>query len=324
MLIKDAVYVYRLIGGSKLALHGRRHSHENGYEIHLFLEGSGAFLLNQSKYAFEGNRLFWAAPGERHSILPEAIKSPVSYYAVLFEPELPADFEAVALLDRSGRRHFATEPQERFLMQELLCLRGRQIGRAAEHLLLSLLHRWLGKAPAAQAPEAPAGSSAAAAAPAGSAGSGAGGKALPAGISSGGAGGGLANDGAAGDGAIGKAPPAGLIVDGAAKSGHVGQALALMERSVKEKLSTDALSEKLGISKEHFIRVFRGQTGIPPLQYFTRLKVEAAGAFLADSSLRIGAVAEYFGFDSPFHFSKVFKKSTGLSPKEYRKTFRRP
>jgi len=262
MLIKDAVHVYRLIGGNKLALHGRHHSHEHGYEIHFFLEGSGTFLLNQSKYTIDGNRLFLTSPGEYHSILPEAIKSPVSYYAILFEPELPGDLETLSLLGRSGKRHFGTGAQERFLIEELYRLRGKMHIRAAEHLLLSLLYRWYD-----EIPHDPASSE---------------------------------------------------------SSAHVKRALAIMEKSIKEKLSTDTLSEKLGISKEHFIRIFRGELGIPPLQYFTRLKIEAAGALLSDSNLKVGAVAEYFGFDSPFHFSRVFKKSTGLSPKEYRRRFRRP
>jgi len=269
MRIKDALYVYKLIGGSKLALHGRHHAHKKGYEIHLFLEGSGVFLLNQCKYTIEGNRLFMANPGEFHSILPEAIKSPISYYAVLFEPELPSDLEVLSLLDRGDRRHFATEPQERFLIEELYRLQGKRHARAAEHLMLSLLHRWYDEA-------------------------------LP----------------DAGEPCAGKP-------DAAAKNEHIERALALMEKSVKEKLSTDTLSEKVGLSKEHFIRLFRGRMGISPLQYFTRLKIEAAGAFLTDTNLKIGAVAEYFGFESPFHFSAVFKKSTGLSPKEYRRTFRR-
>jgi len=265
MRIKDAVFVYRLIGGNRLALHGRHHAHEGDYEIHFFLEGSGTFLLGRSKYAIEGNRLFLTGPGEPHSILPGEIKSPVSYYAVLFRPELPADSGVLPLLD-GGARSLAAKPHERFLLEELCRLQGRNHGLAAGHLLLSLLYLWQGEAP-------------------------------------------------------GRGAEAGEA--GPAKNAHVERALALMEKSVKEKLGTEAMAEKLGVSKEHFIRVFRDGTGISPLRYFTKLKVEAAGSFLADGRLKIGAVAEYFGFESPFHFSRVFKKFTGLSPKEYRRTFRR-
>ncbi|MFZ5859305.1 MAG: helix-turn-helix domain-containing protein, partial [Spirochaetota bacterium] len=53
----------------------------------------------------------------------------------------------------------------------------------------------------------------------------------------------------------------------------------------------------------------------------TRLKIEAASAVLVDNQLTITDVAYRFGFENPFHFTKVFKKCTGLSPREYRKMF---
>jgi mannose-6-phosphate isomerase-like protein (cupin superfamily) len=102
MRIKEAVFVYRMIGGSKLALHGRHHTHEKEHEIHLFLEGNGTLLLNQSRCTIEGNHLFMVWPGEPHSILPQEVKSPISYYAVLFEPELPPDVEILSLMGGGG------------------------------------------------------------------------------------------------------------------------------------------------------------------------------------------------------------------------------
>ncbi|HRU78324.1 MAG TPA: AraC family transcriptional regulator, partial [Rectinema sp.] len=42
---------------------------------------------------------------------------------------------------------------------------------------------------------------------------------------------------------------------------------------------------------------------------------------LVDNRLTVSDVATRFGFENPFHFTKVFKKCTGLSPREYRKIF---
>jgi len=277
MRIKDAVYVYGLIGGSKLALHGRCHAHGRGeYEFHFFLEGSGTFLLNQSKYAIKKDAVFMVAPAEPHSILPDEIKNPISYYAILFEPESAPDVELISLLahdsDTSGlppsnssstggrQKMFFAEPREHFLVREIYLLHSEKRARSAECLLSSVLHRWYGESRHDET--------------------------VP-------------------------------------KNRHVEQALAIMKKSLRKKLDIDTISAKLGLSKEHFIRVFHAQTGVSPLQYFTRLKVEAAGYFLTDTNFKVHAVAEYFGFESTSYFSKVFGKTTGFSPKEYGIRFRR-
>jgi AraC-like DNA-binding protein len=274
MLIKDAVYVYKLVGGDKLSWHGRYHTHEpKEYEVHLFLEGNGIFLLNRTKHIIEGNRLFLTKPREFHSILPDAVRRPISYYAILFEPETEntADQELVTLInnrDSSPCPVISIEFRERFLIEELYHLAGDAgCSRAAEYMLVSLLYRWYGE---------------------------------------------NRNRG---------------TVAGEARndrSEYVERALGLMEKSVREKIKVESLAGKLGLSEEHFIRLFHRKLGMSPLQYFTRLRIEAASSFLVDTNLRVGAVADHFGFENPFHFSRIFKKCTGLSPLEYRQIFARP
>jgi AraC-like DNA-binding protein len=277
MQIKDAVYVYKLVEGDKLVWHGRYHAHEDGdYEIHFFIEGNGALLLNRSTYTIRRNRVFLIKPREFHSILPKELRRPISYYAILFEPELDKerDREIVSLINgenpRTGQkdeRIITVEPRERFLIEELYRLAGNNTqrhGPAAEYLLLSLLYRWYGDAAPGENEPKPRGDD---------------------------------------------------------KNEYVERALGIMEKSVREKLNMGDLAIKLGLSEEHFIRLFHKKLGMSPFQYFTRLKIEAASSYLVDTNLKIQAVADLFGFENPFHFSRIFKKCTGLSPLEYRRTF---
>lgn len=77
------------------------------------------------------------------------------------------------------------------------------------------------------------------------------------------------------------------------------------------------------VSRTHFFRVFREQTGQSPYQYHLQFLVRRAGALLRDSDLSVKQVASALGFRNPYHFSKLFKKKAGLAPSDYRRHWKR-
>ncbi|MEI8228450.1 MAG: AraC family transcriptional regulator [Planctomycetota bacterium] len=76
------------------------------------------------------------------------------------------------------------------------------------------------------------------------------------------------------------------------------------------------------ISRTHFFRVFKEQTGQSPYKYHLQLTIRRAGTMLRDSDLSIKQIALTLGFRNPYHFSKLFKKKSGLSPRGYRQHWR--
>jgi len=102
---------------------------------------------------------------------------------------------------------------------------------------------------------------------------------------------------------------------------HVQKAIEVMRRGLKKKLTVEAVAQKVGISKEHLIRLFQRHLHISPLQYALHLRVEAASGEVIGTERSIREIAERFGFENQFHFSRVFKKCTGLSPSAYRKNY---
>ncbi len=115
--------------------------------------------------------------------------------------------------------------------------------------------------------------------------------------------------------------PRAQLSSGHAEKAHVEKALSLMQKQVRENLRVEDIAWKLGLSTEHFIRIFRNQVRMTPGQYFTRLKVEGASGLLMSSDKSVGEISDWFGFENQFHFSRIFRKCTGMSPLEYRKTY---
>ena len=85
---------------------------------------------------------------------------------------------------------------------------------------------------------------------------------------------------------------------------------------IKDDISVDDLSLVAGVSKYHFIRMFRSQFGMTPHQYILNLKVNRAQGYL-ETGMLPSDVAQEFGFFDVSHLNRHFKRATGLTPKQY-------
>ena len=87
------------------------------------------------------------------------------------------------------------------------------------------------------------------------------------------------------------------------------------------RLDTALVAKSCGISPRYLSLLLRGQ-GASFSKLIWEKRLEKAGAWLAaggPDELLIGEVAHRLGFKSAAHFSRVFKETYGLSPREYRK-----
>ncbi len=94
--------------------------------------------------------------------------------------------------------------------------------------------------------------------------------------------------------------------------------IQLMRTRLDQALSLDQLAALAGYSRYHFCRAFHRQTGYPPMEYFTRLKIQRAGELLETTLLSSRSISEALAFSTPYYFSTVFKRITGWPPSEYR------
>jgi len=107
---------------------------------------------------------------------------------------------------------------------------------------------------------------------------------------------------------------------GRADSAHIERALAIMQGSIDRGLDLGTLCGRLGLSREHFVRIFSERMGIPPMRYFSLLQIEAARAMLAGTRLRVSEISEKLAFGNQYNFCRAFTRVTGMSPSAYRAT----
>jgi AraC-like DNA-binding protein len=98
----------------------------------------------------------------------------------------------------------------------------------------------------------------------------------------------------------------------------IKKGLEFIEDNANSFFSLDETAEAAGISKYHFSRLFKQRTGLSPIRYAMKIRIEKAKKRLALSDKKIGEIASSLGFEDSLYFSRTFKKWTGLSPLAFR------
>lgn len=83
----------------------------------------------------------------------------------------------------------------------------------------------------------------------------------------------------------------------------------------------EQMSEIAGLSVPHFQKLFKSNTGKPPIAYLQDLRLEKARELLETTFLQIQEIRTKVGIPHDSHFTRDFKKKYGISPTEYRKLF---
>lgn len=99
----------------------------------------------------------------------------------------------------------------------------------------------------------------------------------------------------------------------------VVQALDQMNHQPNKGVTLLRVARGTGVPLSRFKARFKEETGLTPLDYYTRLLIRKAMDQLRDTDRSASLIAADLGFSSSPHFSTLFKKTAGITPGEFRK-----
>ncbi|WP_110114561.1 AraC family transcriptional regulator [Bacillus sp. CGMCC 1.16541] len=88
----------------------------------------------------------------------------------------------------------------------------------------------------------------------------------------------------------------------------------------QEEIGPDEMAHAANLSRYHFSRLFKETTGMTPIQYLTKMRVQKAAELLHQTKYSIEEIAENVGYANANYLTKVFRKMTGYTPGQYRKS----
>jgi AraC-like DNA-binding protein len=92
-----------------------------------------------------------------------------------------------------------------------------------------------------------------------------------------------------------------------------------MRRNLHQKIAISDLSKTVGVSDTQLFRLFKTHVGESPLAFFNNMKIKRAGELLRHTLIPLKEIAFSLGYEEPAYFTNQFKKTMGMSPREYRK-----
>jgi AraC family transcriptional regulator len=95
---------------------------------------------------------------------------------------------------------------------------------------------------------------------------------------------------------------------------------AYYNKNMSETILLEKAAEQVNMSLFHFLREFKKYTSLTPHQYLIKMKIESAKELLRRTNKTIMEITYDLGFSDQSHFSRTFKRQTGVSPNGYRKS----
>ena len=96
--------------------------------------------------------------------------------------------------------------------------------------------------------------------------------------------------------------------------------LDVVQQRLSEDIALDDLAAAAGVSRFHFLRLFKNSLGITPHRFVMDQRLAAARKLLAETDQRLADVAASTGFSSQSHLCTTMRRRLGVTPKQWRRS----
>jgi len=102
----------------------------------------------------------------------------------------------------------------------------------------------------------------------------------------------------------------------------VRDAVVYVEKHYASPISSSGVARAVFLNEHYFCRVFKAHTGLTFMSYLSRIRMEKAKQLLRETDLSVSDIARQVGYNDPNYFSRVFRRTEGVSPLVYRRITR--
>jgi AraC family L-rhamnose operon transcriptional activator RhaR len=106
-----------------------------------------------------------------------------------------------------------------------------------------------------------------------------------------------------------------------AHDARIGKVVQMLNAELAKSLSLAHVARSVGMDRYRLLRHFRDHSGLSPMAYRTRRRLEKAASMLLQSNVLIGDVAASVGWNDQNYFARRFKRHFGVSPSRFRSRF---
>lgn len=99
----------------------------------------------------------------------------------------------------------------------------------------------------------------------------------------------------------------------------IGTALDYINKNLSSPLSLETIASEAGMSRTYFCLIFKKLNGMTPWEYINIKRIEKAQDFLRSTEKSVLDISFECGFNNISHFNRIFRRTTGQTPSEYRK-----